>query len=202
MFLVLACAFVVVVSASVEVHDYNFNNVYSPFDTISGDINLTISGENFGEYVTSNDGGQMKLGDFLKDNGVIYDCTPADCSDGYEILESGQNMTFSVPAFDVVYGGFVLTGDVVSVEAITFDIESDFMEGANQPIAIDFFEGSEWAFEKFSTEYSGDRWGCYNPAVPVIGPMISRASYCEMIFLPDTGTLYNLRMCPGCERVP
>jgi PKD repeat protein len=190
MFLFLVCAFAGLVSSSVEVHNYSFDNVYSPFDSISGDINLTIVGENFGQYVTSNDGGSMKLGDFLVDNGVVYYCTPADCSDGYEVLESGQNMTFSVPDFDVVHGGFVLTGEDVDVTGIGFDIESDFVEGANQPISIDFFEGSEWDFEKFSTEYSGDRWGCYNPAVPVIGPTIRKASYCEMIFLPDTGTLY------------
>jgi len=178
------------VSASVEVHNYSFEKVYSPFDSIGGEINLTIVGEEFGAKVSSSDGGEVELGDFLEDNGVIYYCSPPDCSDDYEVLESGENMTFVVPAFGVVYGGFVLNGENVEVTGISFDIESDFVESSNLPIAIDFFEGSEWEFEGFSGEYSGENWGCYNPAVPVIGPPIRKSVYCEMITISDTNALY------------
>ena len=190
MFLFLVCAFVGFVSASVDVHNYSFENSYVPFDFVSGEINLTIVGEEFSEKVTSNDGGEVGLGDFLKDSGVIYYCSPPDCSNGYDVLDSGEEMTFVIPAFDVVYGGFVLDGNNVEVTGISFDIDSDFLESSNLPIAIDFFEGSEWEFEDFSNEYSGENWGCYNPAVPVIGPPIRKSVYCEMITISDTNALY------------
>ena len=45
MFLFLVCAFVGFVSASVDVHNYSFENSYVPFDFVSGEINLTIVGE-------------------------------------------------------------------------------------------------------------------------------------------------------------
>ncbi len=190
MFLFLVCVLIVFVSASVEVHNYSLDKVYLPFDHIRGKINLTIVDEEFGAKVTSNDKGEMRLGKFLGDNGVIYDCSPSDCSDGYDILSSGKNMSFVVPAFGVVYGGFVLTGDNVEVTGISFDIKSDFAESSNLPISIDFFEGSEWKFGKFSEEYSGEKWGCYNLAMPVIGPPIRKSVYCEMIFISDTDALY------------
>ena len=190
MFLFFVFVFVGFVGASVDVHNYSFDGFYLPSDSIRGEINLTIVGENFREDVVSNGGGKMELGDFLKGNGVIYDCSPSDCSDGYKVLSSKENMSFAVPAFEVVYGGFVLNGEDVEVTGISFDIESDFVEGSNRPIAIDFFEGSEWWFEEFSSEYSGERWGCYNPSVPTIGPPIRKSVYCEMILIPDSGTLY------------
>ena len=190
MFLFLACVLVGFVSASVEVHSYFLEKFYPPFEQIKGEINLTIVDEGFGAKVTSNDKGRMDLGKFLADNGVIYDCSPPDCSDGYEVLKSGENMTFSIPAIGVVYGGFVLNGDNVEVTGIRFDIKSDFIESSNLPISIDFFEGSEWEFEEFSGEYSGEDWGCYNPTVPVIGPPIRKSVYCEMISISDTNALY------------
>jgi len=188
--LFLVCALVGFVSASVEVHNYSFEKVYSLLDLIEGEINLTIVGEEFGVKVTSNDGEEMLLGDFLRDNGVIYYCSPPDCSDGYEVLSSGGSMTFGVPAFGVVYGGFVLEGENVEVRGINFDISSDFAESSNRPISIDFFEGSEWEFDEYSGEYSGEDWGCYNPTIPVIGPPIRTSSYCEMISISDTNALY------------
>ena len=45
------------VSASVEVHDYNFKTVYYPYERISGEINLTISHE---DYATRLYSGKVK----------------------------------------------------------------------------------------------------------------------------------------------
>ncbi|MFH0711824.1 MAG: PKD domain-containing protein [archaeon] len=185
--LVFVLAFV---SASVEVHDYDLKKVYLPFGLVEGEINLTIAGEEFGADVVSNNGGKVKLGDFLKDNGVIYFCSPPDCSDDYEVLKSGKNMTFVVPSVGVVYGEFVLRGNNVEVNGIDFNLSSDFVESSNLPIAIDFFEGSEWEFGEFSDEYSGENWGCYNPTAPVVGPPIRKSVYCEMITISDSDALY------------
>jgi len=190
MFLFLFFVFSGVVSASVDVYNYSLKKVYLPFDSIDGEINLTISGENLDGEVVSNNGDEKKLGDFLDDNGVVYFCSPSDCSNGYEVLGSGKNMTFVVPVVGVVYGGFVLTGNNVEVTGIDFDIGSNFPTSSRLPIAIDFFEGSKWTFDKFSDEFSDDNWGCYNSAVAVIGPPIRKSVYCEMISIVDTDALY------------
>ena len=191
MFLVLVCVLVGVVSASVEVHNYSIEKEYALRDLIKGEINLTIVDEEFGSYVTSNNDDVIGLGDFLDKNWADYYCSPLDCSDGYEVLESGDEMTFFVPVSDVVYGGFVLNGENVEVTGISFDISSDFVVSSVLPIEIDFFEGSEWEWGEFSSdEFSLDNWGCYNHLIPVVGPPIRKSIYCEMITVSDTNALY------------
>jgi len=177
------------VSASVDVHNYTIDKYYNSFDVIRGEVNLTISGENFFSEVTSNDGDSMFLNDFLFLNGVVYDCSPPDCSNDYDVLGGSEDEIISVKFGGVSYGGFVLEGDDVVVTGIDFDIESDFSEGSNRPIVIDFFEGESWRFDEFSDSYLSKNWGCYDVDEAETGPPIRMSTYCEMIEISDSGSL-------------
>ena len=189
MLLMIVFAFSLVL-ASVDVHDYSVDSVYSPFENITGEINLTIVGENYDELITSNDGGEIKLGDFLVLNAVDFDCSPPDCSKDYSSSNGVVDKSFSVPVSGEVYVGFVVTGEDVVIDSLSFDIDSDFGVSSRRPLSIDFFEGEKWKFGEFSSDLSNKDWGCYDEIKGAAGSAsIGSVLYCEMITISDTGSM-------------
>jgi len=69
--------------ASVSVGDYTIDKAYSPFENITGGINLVIDGEAYDELITSNDDDVISLGEFLERSGNLFECSPRDCSTDY-----------------------------------------------------------------------------------------------------------------------
>jgi hypothetical protein len=187
--LLLVCAMAVTVSASVEVYNYSFKTSYFPFEPISGEINISIVGEDFDSLLTSGDGDSIVLGDFLTDNGVIYYCSPPDCSNDYSIISGSADETLAVGT-DKTYLGFVLTGENIAITGLNFNIRSDFNSSIYRPLTIDFFEGGEWKFNEFSDTFSQQHWGCYDESANATGPLIGTSSYCEMIEISETGSVY------------
>jgi len=187
--ILLLCAMAVMVSASVEVHNYSFKTSYFPFEMISGEMNISIVGEEFSSELTSSDGDSMVLGDFLTDNGVIYYCSPPDCSNDYNVILGSGDEVFNFGSTPI-YMGFVLEGENVAVTGLSFDIESNFNPSVRRPLSIDFFEGEEWQFNEFSDNFSQRYWGCYNPSVGEVDPFVGVSRYCEMIGISETGAVY------------
>jgi len=178
------------VLASVTVHNYSVVTSYSPFDNLMGEMNLTIEGEDYGELISSNDRGNMGLGDFLRASGNDFDCSPADClSSGYVPAAGASEGNLNIVPFESVYNGFVLTGNAIDVDELSFKIESDFGVGAQVPLSIKFFEDEVWKYEGFSEQFLEKDWGCYNPDIGSAGASIGEAKYCEMINIADTSRL-------------
>jgi hypothetical protein len=188
-FLVLVCL-VGFVSASVTVHNSSFKTVYFPYEGISGSINLTINGENFISYITSNNGGSVSLEDFLVDNGADYSCDPFDCSNDYDISGGSKDELFSKGNGEIIYAGFVLEGSDVEVTKLNFSMLSDFQESTSRPITMKFFEDIEWKFNEFSDSFGARSFGCYDNASRALGPLIRTSAYCEVISLSETGSVF------------
>jgi PKD repeat protein len=184
--LALAVGFV---SASVDVHNYSVDDEYSPFEILTGDINLTIEGEEYDELITSNDDDEIKLGDFLNASGVLFSCSPPDCSKDYSSSVGVLDKSFGVSASGDSYIGFVLTGSNVNLTSLNFKVSSDFDESSRVPLVIDFFERETWKYEEFSDSLLGKNWGCYDQTVGGVGALIGDALYCEMISVQDSGSL-------------
>ena len=177
-------------SASVNVHNLTLQSSYFPYELIKGEINLTISDEDFNSVITSNLEGEVLLSAFLEDNGADYSCTPIGCLSDYTFSGNEIEKTLDVSIGESLYIGFVLYGSNVDVTGLSFDIESDFGEGQIMPLEIKFFEKSTWQFKKFSdTEYISKDYGCYDEQTANIGPLIRESSYCEKISIPETGSL-------------
>ena len=190
MILLLVCVMMVMVSASVEVTDYNFESSYFPSELISGRMNILIVGEDLNSELTSSDGDSIVLKDYLNDNGVRYYCSPPDCSNNYDIVLGSGDETFLFGS-SPVYMGFVLEGENINVSGLSFDIESDFDSGTHRPLSIDFFEGERWEFKDFSNIFSQRYWGCYDNSVAELSSFfVGTSRYCEMITLPDTNMVY------------
>ena len=176
-------------SALVVVHNCSIEDTYSPFEVIRGEINLTISEENYDTEIVSNDNDEIKVGDFLDAGGMIFQCSPPDCSKGYSSLDGGIDESFSISASGKRYVGFILNGENVVLNSLDFKIESDFGESARSPLNIEFFEKEDWKFDKFSSSFLLKNWGCYNPLEGREGPLIGNSFYCEMILIPDSKIL-------------
>ena len=176
------------VSASVEVHDYIFKTSYYPGEEISGEINLTISNEDYASKLHSGNNEGILLGDFLTANGVAYQCSLSDCSKDYSFSSASMDKTFNINS-EPLYGGFVLTGASIVLIGLDFSIESNFETNNRNPLSIDFFEDSIWKFNTFSDVFSSKLWGCYDADIPLQGPLIGTSSYCEMIPISETEAL-------------
>jgi len=187
--LFLAFAMLGFVSASVVVHNYSVDALRSPFEVVGGDINLTIVGEDFDGKISSNDGDEIGLGDFLNVSGVIFECSPPDCSRDYDSSDGVVDKSFGVSFPESSYVGFVLNGEGVVLDSLSFGISSNFGESANRPLSIEFFEKESWKFSEFSSSLLSKDWGCYDQAVGAEGPLIGNSLYCEMISIPDSGSL-------------
>ncbi len=177
------------ISASVEVNNYSVDNYYSPFENITGEINLTITGEDYDDLITSNDDDEISLGEFLEVSGNLFTCSPPDCSKDYSSSSGAVSKNFSVPSSGKIYAGFVLEGESVVVKNISFGIESDFGISSQGPLNINFFENEEWKFGEFSDEFLLKDWGCYDLTEGSVGPLIGDVLYCEMINVPDSGAM-------------
>lgn len=176
-------------SASVEVHGYDFQTFYYPYEGISGEINLTISNENYLLGLHDGNNEEIPIGDFLNNNGVDYQCSPPDCSNDYSFSSASKDKTYTLNTGQTTYGGFVLTGTEIVLTNLDFSIESNFGINNRNPISINFFEDSTWKFNAFSDIFSSKIWGCYEAEIPSQGPLIGTSSYCEMIFISETGAL-------------
>ncbi len=175
--------------ASFVVHNYSIKDSYSSLENISGTINLTIIDEPFISKINSSQGGDSTLGYFLDANLASYVCSIIDCSSDYNYFSGEADKVFSVLQNEIIYGGFVLSGNNVFVTNLNFTIKSNFLESAKSPLSIDFFEGSLWNFNEFSEQFSDDLTGCYDPSEASPGPLIKASSYCEMISITSTGAL-------------
>jgi len=181
----LLCSFV---SASVDIHNSTVEGDYFLSETFKGSINLTIEEEAYDEEIIS--GSQrIELGDFLEKNGVPFNCSPSDCSMGYEAFPGVRDGSFTITFLEDKYVGFVLTGENVVLDSISFDISSDFEVGAFTPLTIEFFGEEEWSFDTFSNELFPKDWGCFDPTNKRDGPRIGPSLYCEMINIRDSGFL-------------
>lgn len=177
------------ISASVEIHNYSVDSGYSPLETINGEINLTIVDESYDAKIVSNDGGSVGLGEFLNLNGVVFECSPLDCLNGYDYSDGVEDKMFSVSALDESYVGFVLSGGDIVLDSLDFKIESDFGESSRRPLEIEFFEEEDWKFSEFSDSFLGRNYGCYDLAEGVVGQLVGPSPYCEMVSISDTGVL-------------
>ena len=177
------------ISASVEVHNYSVENFYSSGNTVKGEINLTVAGENYDEEIVSNRGDDILFGDFLTLNGADFECVPSDCSNGYEYSEEQVRKIFNILSPRNKDFGFVLIGGDIVLDDLSFNIESNFEESSSIPLVIDFFENEIWEFTQFSKSFKDENWGCYNSSSGVEGVPIGTSFYCEMVFIPNSGTL-------------
>lgn len=174
--------------AQVEIEGYNVKSSYGFDEYLKGQLNLSLRDEAYEQDIVSNQGQRISFGDFLDNNGEDYNCSPLDCSMGYD-YSMGESVKRVYLSTGKEYVGFYIEGGDVEVSQVSFSIDSNFEEGAIVPLNIDFFEMDEWKFNWFSESYLGKNWGCYEGTTETLGALIGNSFYCEMISIPDSGSL-------------
>ncbi|MBT6182420.1 PKD domain-containing protein [archaeon] len=177
------------VAASFTVNDYSFGGSFSPYENITGTLDISIDSGSFISKVTSSDDEEILLGDFLDNDFADYDCTPQDCSSDYSSSSPQTQKAVSMTSGESSYLGFVLDGTGVIVHDIDFNISSDFARALEIPLSLTFFENDLWEFTTFSDEYSPKNYGCYDPSNAAAGHLISYSEYCEVIEIPVTSSI-------------
>ena len=114
-------------SASVSVDNYDVKSEYFLFDEISGIVNLNIRGESYNESIILSNGKRIGLGSFLEDNGVDFECFPGDCSENYDYSSGATEKIIPLSLLGEEYVGFVLKGEDIVLDNISFKMRSDFV---------------------------------------------------------------------------
>jgi len=184
--LVMAVGFV---AASFSITGYSFGGSFSPYENITGTLNISIDSEDFFSKITSSDDEEIFLGTFLDSNFADYTCFPNDCSQNYGSNSPETSKTVAMTEDESSYIGFVLDGVSVSVNSLSFAMSSDFVQSLEIPLSLTFFEGDVWEFTIFSSDYAPKNYGCYNPSSGVAGHLIQNSEYCEVIQIPVTSSI-------------
>src|SRR3989344_1545301 len=176
--LVFLIGFSSFVLALIFVDDLELKESYYPGEILSGVIDLTIDNGDYNSLITSSEGDEILLIDFLERNNAFYECTPGDCEGGYSSLGEVNTGQFFVGGVNDRLIGFVVYGENVFINNIKFDLSSDFGYSTVIPLKINFF-GNDWQFSNFSNTFSSKNWGCYNTLNGVQGERIGGSSYCN-----------------------
>lgn len=185
--LVLVFSFV---SAIFEIGEpgYSIEEQYSPYNNIKGWINISLSHEPVDSLFEDSFGNSLSLIDLLKANSnAIYACTTGGCLSNYEASNPEQTKTFSLNSGAKKIIGFQITDNMVNVDSVTFNVESDAAESCSNQLEIDFLKDDDVdaGNSKLSDSYcsSSKNYGCFNTGKTTFPAKIDYQSYCQRITL-------------------
>lgn len=165
---------------------------YSPLDTISGWINISLNNEPPGYFFKTNFGGSITLVDLLNANpDYSFSCSP-NCATGYSTVpNSGESIEdFALSGNQEQVLGFNLTGDPFgSVTGFFLNVTSNAAESNTPQLFIDLLDdGSiEWQAYNVSGNFGTANPGCYDNTATQDEFIIGAGDkYCETVILPVT----------------
>ncbi len=178
------------ISASFEIGNlsHSIDNQYALNDTIRGWINISLTEEPINSLFEGNFGGSISLIDLLVLNDANYGCTP-NCGLVYETNNSEESKQFILNNEEEEIVGFKLTGEVTSVDDVSFDITSNASSSCNNQLKIDVLNDNiiDFINNKSSTETCGNPYyQCFNPTKQTDEFEIKDDHrYCQEISLPE-----------------
>jgi len=175
------------VAADFSVDEFDVEEIYTPYELISGSINLTLDDEILDNLFTTNiDDKTISLREFLDLNKASKSCTPSDCSNDFSFYEPAKKKNFSVDS-DGTWFGFVVEGDIRDIQDIEFSVFSDFGPSETIPLELQFFddENFNWKFDKASDIFGDRNWSCYNASAEQTIGDITQNMYCEKFYLNE-----------------
>ncbi len=189
----LCCVFMLInlVSADVVVNNVNVENDYLFGEMIKGNLNLSFSDLNVDTTLYSSRGESIKLLDLINSNGLDSTCIPYSCEPGYVVTSSRLSRDIILTKNEQDLVGFFLNGTDVGVSSIYFSLSSDFNEGFDIPLQIDFFNYL-WSFSQFSDNlFSTIDYSYYSPSSGSFknSTLSSTKAYCSEFNIPKTDNL-------------
>lgn len=169
----------------------NLSTYYGPSETLKGWINISIANESASTRMIFS-GQEISIKDFLDLNKpyVYYTCFPPLCEMGYSTVGNKNNSkTFSIPESNKKLFGIKITGEISSIDDISFDLSSNAGKSCINPIQIDFLDDGlvEWKADNVSTDqcYIEKPYGCFvKTSTSPRTTITTNSLYCEKTEIP------------------
>ena len=175
------------VFASFQFNTHTLQKTYSIGEILKGSMNIGFN-DTLGETLLTAFSSNISLQEFLDANNAVYSCE-GGCNQEYSISNALPSRTFSLNYTEEKIIGFKISGQINEIEAFSFDVSSNAAKSCENPLKIDLFDdGSlEYISEEASNDFNClpyDIFGCFDKTLTVESTVITRASYCEKIWVP------------------
>lgn len=192
LFLVLSINFALAFSpGKINNKSLELDKDYSVGDVLRGKINLSLD-DNLNILLEDNLGNKINLSDFLENNDADYECTPINCENDYEATSEATSKSFTLNSGSKKIIGINLTGESISVNSLSLDVNSDAASGCTTPLKIDFLKDGDvnWWYEESKEETCTKNYGCFNVSSSSEEVNINEERYCEKIRISEKPKLY------------
>jgi len=195
---VMSFVFIPVLSAAVSVGEpnYSIEKTYGPEFGISGWINLSFEDEPtnslFTVFFDGVSGNSVSLQNILNLNpDYTYTCVPSDCGKDYSASIPSASKTFSLSSGESRIFGLLLTGKVIAINSINFEIESTAGPSCESQLKIDILDDEVIDMlnrNVGSVVCSGLKsYGCFNNSAATEEYILSPGrTYCQKINLSES----------------
>ena len=120
---------------------------YGPEQNIKGWVNLSFENQASNSLFEDSYGNSISLINMLKTNSNLYfnyDCSTKDCYSEYSVVGEGrQDMFVTLSNNNIKKLGFKLSGDLNSVDLISFRVQSDAEVSCSNQLEIVFFDDED-----------------------------------------------------------
>ncbi len=200
MLIILSISFI---SASFDVGNlsHSIQKSYGPSDYIKGWINISLDGESVNSLFKTN-GNSRSLIDLLEINKAKeysgfddFSCSPLSCETDYSASNPETEKTFNLTQGGSIIFGFNFMGNIISVNSINFELESDVGLSCYNQLKIDFLsdEKIDIANNKIldshcisGLDYLLKSYGCFNKSEEIKDRAIYEIPYCQRIKLSES----------------
>jgi len=164
---------------------------YAPSGYLTGWINISLDKESSGSLFTDTSGNSISLMNLLKNTSNFnYNCSSINCTDIYEVYEPETEKSFLLSRGEKKKIGLKVTGDISSINSISFKVSSDnnTLSCENQ-VKIDFFEDNifELGNNKSTLESCSElrNYSCFKANESTEEYIVRNTLYCQKIRLPE-----------------
>jgi len=198
--LIIVAAFIGIISAGFQVGSgeggYFIEKIYGPEFNLKGWVNISFIEEPLNSLFEDSFGNSITLEKFLGINpSYDYSCNFKNCPEDYS-SSNGENVkVVNLNSGNTELAGFVLTGNIISINNITFDVESDGSENScTSPLKLDvlddgIIESQSNVLVNELCDPDEKDYGCFN-VTQTVGVeefnLISGSTYCQRINLSES----------------
>ncbi|MBU2562106.1 MAG: PKD domain-containing protein [Nanoarchaeota archaeon] len=176
------------ISASFEsgIPAYSLEKYYAPQENLRGWINLSLNNEPTNSLFKDSLGNSITLLNLLnKNTGFVHSCTVADCSSDYSSINPTTTKSFELNPGESKILGFKLEGEVVSINSVTFNIQSNAATSCYNQLKIDVLNDGSFDIGNTKSTTSScsflKNYGCYNEGNTLYETTISEVPFCQKI---------------------
>lgn len=184
------------VHADYELGDKNheIEKSYGPGSVLKGWINISFLNEESSSEFEDSLGNKISLIEILRsDSDYSYDCSVSDCTSDYEANSGETSKSFSLSSGENKIFGFKFDEEIIDINSLGFDINSNAESSCKNQIEIDLFNDGD--VDSGNNKSSGEScqslksYGCFDSGHSsnnyAIAEHYNDQKHCQRIALPS-----------------